>query len=64
MEDFKFIRPAGAKHHQLVALEQTADFKLIRKYRWNEFGFIAIETISCVERNGEEAQLYELFKNL
>lgn len=64
MEDFKFIKSAGKQHHQLVALEQTPDFKLIRTYRWNEFGFIAIETISCVERNGEVAQLYELFKNL
>ncbi len=62
LEDFKFIRPAGARHHQLVALEQTPDFKLIRKYRWNGFGFIAMETVSCVRRNEGGDRLYELFK--
>ena len=64
MEDFKFIRPAGEKHHQLVALERAPDFKLIRKYRWNKFGFIAIETVAYSKRNGGTEQLYETFKNL
>jgi len=64
MEDFKFVRPAGERHHQLVALEQTPNSRLIRKYRWSGFGFIAIETVSCVEKNGGVDKLYVLFKNL
>lgn len=64
MEDFKFIRPAGGRRHQLVTLEQTPDSKLIRKYRWNGFGFIAIETVSYCNGNEETDRLYELFKNL
>ncbi len=64
MEDFRFIRPAGAKHHQLVALEQAPDTKLIRKYRWNGFGFIAMETVAYGKRNEGTEQLFELFKNL
>lgn len=64
LEDFKFIRPAGERHHQLVALEQTPDAKLIRKYRWSGFGFIAMETVSYSTRAEGTDRLYELFKNL
>jgi hypothetical protein len=64
MEDFKFIRPAGSRYDQLVALEQTPDSKLIRKYRWNGFGFIAMETVSYGTRTEGQDRLSELFKNL
>ena len=64
MEDFKFLRPDGTGHHQLVALGETAEFKLIRKYRWNGFGFTAIETVLCIRRNSGLDQLYEFFTNL
>jgi hypothetical protein len=64
MEDFRFIRPAGEKYHQLVTLEQTPDSRLIRKYRWNGFGFIATETVASGTRNQGTDRLCVLFKNL
>ena len=64
LEDFKFTRPAGARHHQLIALEQTPDARIIRRYRWNGFGFIAVETVSRSRGNEGLDRLYDLFKNL
>jgi hypothetical protein len=62
MEDFRFVRPAGERRHQLVALEQAPDSRLIRKYRWNGFGFIAMETLASSKKNEGADRLYELFK--
>ena len=64
MEDFKFARTDDDKFDHLFAIETGSDFKLIREYRWNGFGFTEVKIILFVDKDGNMDQLYKMFENI
>jgi hypothetical protein len=43
--DFSFVREAGKDTHLLLSVENDRDTRILRKYRWNGFGFTATGTV-------------------
>lgn len=64
MEDFKFSKSEGDKLHHLFAIEEIENFKIIRKYRWNGFGFTGVEVVLHADAGDNLKWFYDYFEKI